>query len=66
MLSDSVADAYYLTGGSSAFETAYFIKKVDRFFDSLNVRHYDQGKKSRKEFHQPYRSEKEFRFDVSH
>ena len=65
VLSNTVGEALCLTGGSSAFETAYFIKKVDKFFDCLNVKYYDQGKKNRKEFQQPYRSEKDFRLDVS-
>ena len=60
-----MSEALYLTGGKEAFETAYFISKIDKFFDSLNVRHYLQGKHARKSFLQPYRSIKDFRFDVS-
>ena len=50
VLSESVSQALYLTGGSEAFETAYFIQKMDKFFDCLNVRFYNQGKLSRKPF----------------
>lgn len=64
VLSDSVAEALFLTGGSAAFETAYFIKKVDKFFDCFNVRSYNEGRRKRKPFQQPYRSEKDFRLNV--
>lgn len=65
MLSESVGEALYLTGSSAAFETAYFVQKMDKFFDCLNVRFYNQGKLARKPFQQPYRSEKDFRLEVS-
>lgn len=61
-----MSEALYLTGGKEAFETAYFISKIDKFFDCLNVRHYLQGKHVRKSFLQPYRSKTDFRFDVSY
>ena len=64
VLSESVGEALYLTGGSAAFETAYFIQKMDKFFDCLNVWFYNQGKLSRKPFQQPYRSDKDFRLEV--
>lgn len=65
VLSDSVGEALYLTGGKEAFETGYFIKKIDKFFDCFNVSWYNQGKLKRKPFQQPYRSEKDFRLEVA-
>ena len=66
MNSSSVAEALYLTGGSSAYETAFFIKKVDQFFDCLNVNSYNEGKRKRKPFLQVYTSSKDFRLKVSY
>jgi len=54
-----------LTGGGQAFETAYFIQKMDKFFDCFNVSSYTAGKKNRKPFQQPYRSANDFRLTVS-
>ena len=54
-----------LTGGKEAYETAYFIEKIDKFFDSLNVSSYTAGKRHRKSFQQPYRSGNDFRLSVS-
>ena len=50
-----------LTGGGIAFETAYFIQKMDCF----NVSSFNAGKKKHKPFLQPYRSANEFRLTVS-
>jgi len=50
-----------LTGGGEAFETSYFIQKMDKFFDCFNVSCYTAGKKNRKAFQQPYRSANDFR-----
>jgi len=66
VLSASVSEALYLTGGKEAFETAYFIQKIDKFFDCLNVRFYNQGislNGSHFSSH-GYRSEKDFRLEV--
>ena len=63
-LSESVSNALYLTGGSKAFETAYFVGKVDKLFDCLNVSFYNQGKLKWKPFQQPYRSPNDFRLKV--
>jgi len=52
-MSDSV-EALLLTGGSDAFETSLFIRKVDKFFDCLNVTSYRKGIKTRKPFQKPY------------
>ena len=64
-----MAEALYLTGGKAAFETAYFISKMDKFFDCLNVLHSlhcSQGKLKRKPFQNPYRSKDDFRLEVMH
>ena len=45
---------------SEVFETAYFIEKVDKFFNCLNVSNFTQGKHSRKPFQEPYRNADEF------
>ena len=35
-MSESVSKTILLTGGARAFETSYFIQKVDKFFDCIN------------------------------
>jgi len=65
VLSDTVSKALKLTGGRDAFETAYFVEKMDRFFDCLNVSSYFAGKRHRKPFQQPYQSSNDFRLSVS-
>ena len=52
-------------GGKEAYETAYFIEKIDNFFNSLNVSSYTGGKLHRKPFQQPYQSGDDFRLYVS-
>ena len=59
-MSGSVSKALFLTGGSEAFETANFVGKVDKFFNSLNVTNFSKGIKSRKPFQAPYYSDKDF------
>ena len=54
-----------LTGGGIAFETAYLIQKMDKFFDCFNVSSFNAGKKKRKPFLQPYHSANDFRLTVS-
>ena len=65
VLSETVAKAIRLTGGKAAFETAYFLEKMDKFFDCLNVSSYTAGKRHRKPFQQPYHSSEDFRLLVS-
>ena len=65
VLSESVSKALYFSGNDKAFETAYFIGKMDKFFDTLNVSSFAQGKLKRKVFQQPYRSSNDFRLTVS-
>ena len=46
-----MSKALYFYGESEgAFETAYFIEKIDKFFDVLNVSSFSQGKLERKVF----------------
>ena len=54
-----------MTGGKEAYETAYFIEKIDKVFDSLNVSSCTAAKLHRKPFQQPYRSGNDFRLSVS-
>ena len=53
-----------MTDGSEAFETAYFVGMMDKFFDCLNVTFYEQGRLRWKPFQQPYRSKYDFRLKV--
>lgn len=64
VMSDRVSKAILLTGGSEAFETSFFLGKVDKFFDSLNVTNYTSGRRSRKKFQMPYFSSDDFRLEV--
>ena len=63
-MSSTVSSALLYTGNSEVFETAYFIEKVDKFFDCLNVRNFTQGKHLRKPFQEPYRSANDARLKV--
>ena len=51
-------------GGPEAKETAIFTGIFDRFFDSLNVCNFTDGKHQRKPFKDPYRSGTDFRLKV--
>ena len=61
-MSDSVAEALYLTGGQEAYETAFSSRKL---IDCLNVTSYNEGRRKRKPFLQVYRSPQDFRLTVS-
>ena len=63
VLSDSVSKAIQISSGY-AFDTSYFIAKMDKFFDCFNVSSYLAGKRSRKPFLQPYRGPNDFRLTV--
>ena len=63
-MSESVSKALLLTTGSEAFETSVFIRKVDQFFDALNVTSYTKGLKARKHFQKPYVSKDDSRLQV--
>ena len=65
VLSDTVSKALKLTGGAIAFETAYFIEKMDKFFECFNVSSFTAGKKKHKPFLQLCRSGNDFRLTVS-
>ena len=65
VLSESVSKALTLTGGEKTQETARFTSFLDKFFDSLNVSNFCNGKKQRKPFQDPYRSSSDFRLNVS-
>ena len=43
VMSETVSKALLITGGSEAFKTSFFIGKVDKFFDALNVTSYTKG-----------------------
>ena len=47
-----------------AYETACFIGKIDKFFDTLNVSSFQKGKHKRKVFQIPFRSPNDFRLTV--
>ena len=63
MLSSTVAEAIKLTKSIEAMETAWFIEKMNKFFDCFNVSSFVAGKK-RKPFQQPYRGADDFRLTV--
>ena len=65
VLSESVSKALTLMGGEKTKETAKFTAYIDKFFDSLNVSNFCNGKKKRKPFQEPYRSSSDFRLTVS-
>ena len=61
------SSVYYtikLTKPKEAMETAWFIEKMDKFFDCFNVSSFVAGKKNRKPFQQPYRGADDFRLTV--
>ena len=64
VLSESVSKALYFCGDENAYETAYFIDKMDKFFDVLNVSSFCEGKRKRKVFRDPIRSPDDFRLKV--
>lgn len=64
-MSSTVSLALLFTRNKEFFETAYFISKVDKFFDSLNVSNYTKGKKALKPFQEPYRKADDTRIKVN-
>ena len=64
-MSETVANAIMLTGGTEALQTAKFVSLFDKFFDLLNVSNFTNGVKKRKSFQHPYRSGDDFRLAVS-
>jgi len=63
-LSETVSHALYFTKDKNAFETAYFIDKIDKFFDTLNVSSFSAGKHNRKPFQDSIRGPSDFRMKV--
>ena len=64
VLSASVSSALALTGKEEFEETSKFCRMFDKFFDCLNTRRAGEGKQKRKPDLDPYRSDKDFRFEV--
>ena len=64
VLSECVHKALVATGGEAAQGTACFVLMMDRFFDCINVSSFNQGKRKRKPFQNPYRSASDFRLKV--
>ena len=59
-----MANALRKTGGDEMSETIRFVDMMDKLFDVFNVNNYDNGKKKRKPFQDPYRSAADFRVKV--
>ena len=64
VLSQSVSKALLLTKKTELEESAHFASIFDKFFDSMNVGNFTNGKYKRKVFQQPYRSGTDFRLKV--
>ena len=64
MLSESVAKRMRLEFREAARETANFVEKLDKFFDTMNVRSFTNGIHSLKPFQMPYRWANDFRIKV--
>ena len=64
ILSNSVASALRLVGGSEAAETAMVIEMMDKCFDCLNVGDFNSGKRSRNLFKSSYHSSSDFHLKV--
>lgn len=62
VLSKSVADAFSLDGDS---ETERFVRMMDKFFDCMNVRNFQEATRKRKPDLRPYRSPDDSRLSVS-
>ena len=64
VLSSSVSVGFEFIGKEEFEETAKFCKMFDKFFDCLNTRRSGEGREKRKPDLEPYRSDKDVRFDV--
>ena len=65
-MSESVSKALTLVGGDQVQETARFAAMFDKFFDTLNVTNFKNGKLKRKPFQDPFRSANDFRLKASY
>ena len=63
-MSASVSAAFELVGNEEFEETARFCHMFNRFFDCLNTRNIEEGKRKRNPDLDPYRSETDARFQV--
>ena len=59
-----MANALKKTGSDKVSETIRFVDMMDKLFDVFNVSSYDEGKKKRKPFQDPYRSADDYRVKV--
>ena len=53
-MGSTVSNALFFTRRSEVFETAYFIEKVNKFFDCFYVSNFTQGKHTRKPYQEPH------------
>lgn len=65
VLSQHVADALDFYGSSETLETKRFVEIFNKFFDCMNIRHWDEHRKKRNPNLQPYRSPDDERLKVS-
>ena len=65
MLSKSVAEAFSREGNVGLRETERFVRNMDRFFDCMNVRDFNEAIYKRKPDLRPYRSPNDPRLSVS-
>ena len=54
VLSESVSKALKLVGGDKIHETARFAGMFDKFFDTMNVTNFKNGRVKRKPFQDPF------------
>lgn len=59
-----MSHAFELMDNTDYTETAKFGYMFDKFFDCLNTRNAEEGKRKRKPDLDPYRSDKDARFKV--
>ena len=59
-----MSKALTLVGGDETIETVRFTSMMDKFFDTLNVMNFTNGKMKRKPFRDPYCSVNDFRITV--
>ena len=65
MLSKTVAEAFRYDGNPETRETERFVRKLDKFFDLMNVRSLKEGIYKRKPSKMPYRDITDDRLLVS-
>ena len=65
MLSTSVAEAFSREEDQRLHETERFVRMMDKFFDCMNVRDFNEAVYKRKPDLRPYRSPNDSRLSVS-